>query len=145
MNESGNLRGKQPRPAKLVAPEIQDTDAPDWFNPFARWAFDELKPLVVDRCKAEDVPAFHNLCLSYGRIKEAEVSIVTTGLLVENHKGQFVNNPVWAIQKEAMQMFNALCVKFALSPVDRARLQNETNAQLVNDPMAELLMKNAKR
>jgi P27 family predicted phage terminase small subunit len=145
MDSSGNTKGKQPKPLKLIAPEILAADAPEWFNDYAKWAFGQLIPLVVDRAKAEDLPAFHGLCLAYGRIKQSEENIKEHGLVVTNHKGQIIKNPVWAVQKEAMQVFNAMCVKFALSPVDRARLQNESNAQIANDPMADLLLKNAKR
>jgi len=141
MNHSGNTKGRQPKPTPLQTSEIDHINAPTWFTPYAVLAFDQLKPLVVDRAKAEDLPLFYSMCVAFGKVMESEEAIKEHGLTVVNEKGVICKNPLWSVQKEATQVFNALCVKFALSPVDRARNANEQAQQAANDPMAHLLLK----
>lgn len=69
-----------------------------------------------------DIYALEALCVAYGRWKDANSKIESTGLLVKTPNGFPVQSPYLAIANKAHEQMVKLMVEFGITPSSRARV-----------------------
>lgn len=71
-------------------------------------------------------------CQCYGRWKEAEEQLKTTGFLIRTTNGNVVQNPLLGIANRALDLMNKYATMFGLSPSERSRIRVDDHGKVAD-------------
>jgi P27 family predicted phage terminase small subunit len=71
-------------------------------------------------------------CQCYGRWKEAEEQLKTTGFLIRTTNGNVVQNPLLGIANRALDLMNKYATMFGLSPSERSRIRVDDQGKVAD-------------
>jgi P27 family predicted phage terminase small subunit len=132
--------GKRPLP---VEPEF-DNRKPTCPSHLSKEAKSEWKRVVdtlhnTGVMKSTDRAALAAYCEAYGRWVQAETLVRKSGLLIKTSNDNVIQNPAVGVANKAMTDMVRYAGLFGMTPVDRAKLSMDINANQKEATLAEQL------
>ncbi len=106
-------------------PEVEAPPCPDFLSEYAREEWESIVPILLRNglLTSLDGAALAAYCAAYGRWREAEEQIASSGIVIKmGDKGYIVQSPWLQVANKAIKQIEIFVARFGLSPSDRTRI-----------------------
>jgi P27 family predicted phage terminase small subunit len=108
----------EPRPARRIP------SAPEHLSRYAlmEWGRVAVELDRIGLLSEIDRSALAAYCQAYGRWREAEEKLNTSGLLIKTSAGNVVHNPLVGVANTALKMMHKYLTEFGMTPSSRSKV-----------------------
>ncbi len=114
------LNDKEPKP------EVEAPACPDFLSDYAKEEWERIVPELLRNglLTSLDGATLAAYCAAYGRWREAEERIASSGIVIKmGDKGYIVQSPWLQVANKAIKQIEIFAARFGLSPSDRTRIR----------------------